>query len=772
MNVFTRGLRAALSPATWLLNRLKFLPKFALIGLVLLAPAIGVAYLQYSAASESIDFNAGERVGMRYLDPLHDYIGAQQRHWVLAVARASGLKDQASRETAAAAEVDALEKRVDEMDRQYGGYLKTTARWGEAKAAWKKVVASSGATPTEISDAHAAAIAITSDLIVNYVSNYSNLILDPDLDSYWLMDIAIVKVPFLGTLVAQQTASALLPVTDKVGSVLAIAGPMTMALSALGDTEAIDLRTAYAESKNPKYGLSKTLQPSLEPRFAAVKDATIGLADRIRGSALAQLVTPAAALPLGPDVTLPAVPATAIAAQQGPLVAASVDTLVKLDQFYDATNPELDKLVAQRLAKYQSARSTGLFLTILGILLFLFVFAAFYFSINDLVDTLGVATTRMIKGTADEFKTESRDETRNIVSDFNQINKALVESRELQARVQAENEATQASIFDLLSVVSDASDGNMTVRAKISVGALGNVADAFNLLMESLEALIGEVRQQVNASDAAIGTIAQAARRMADGATSQNTEVEAARLLVDAVARQIGEVSQNAEGASASTTHMVTTAREGERVVETVIHGMDSLRANVQSGAKKIKNLGDRSMEITSIVGTISRISEQTNMLALNAAIEAARAGEHGRGFRVVADEVRKLAERATTATKEIEILVKAITAETNDTIKAIEMQASAVEDEAKTVGAAGDSLRQIRSASDHSAGLVTSITASTKIQVDQAQRVARAMQSVSAIAAQTQSGAESTVATAAGLVKLSGELRTAIGKFRISGAV
>src|SRR5690242_21608246 len=58
-----------------------------------------------------------------------------------------------------------------------------------------------------------------------------------------------------------------------------------------------------------------------------------------------------------------------------------------------------------------------------------------------------------------------------------------------------------------------------------------------------------------------------------------------------------------------------------------------------QSGAKKMKNLGDRSMEITSIVGTISRISEQTNMLALNAAIEGARAGEHGRGFRVVRSE-------------------------------------------------------------------------------------------------------------------------------------
>src|SRR5438067_6504913 len=67
-----------------------------------------------------------------------------------------------------------------------------------------------------------------------------------------------------------------------------------------------------------------------------------------------------------------------------------------------------------------------------------------------------------------------------------------------------------------------------------------------------------------------------------------------------------------------------------------------------------MKNLGDRSMEITGIVGTISRISEQTNMLALNAAIEAARAGEHGRGFAVVAEEVRQLDDESARAAEEV----------------------------------------------------------------------------------------------------------------------
>jgi twitching motility protein PilJ len=320
--------------------------------------------------------------------------------------------------------------------------------------------------------------------------------------------------------------------------------------------------------------------------------------------------------------------------------------------------------------------------------------------------------------------------------------------------------------------VSEASDGNLTVRASISSGTLGNVADAFNLLMESLENLIGEVSRQVADSDRAVRSISEVARRMANGATHQSREVVAARQLVADVAKQISEVSTNANGASSASQHTAMTAQEGEKAVEDVIQGMDSLRANVQSGAKKMKNLGDRSMEITSIVSTISRISEQTNMLALNAAIEGARAGEHGRGFRVVAEEVRKLAERATSATKDIEKLVKAITAETNETIRAIEQQTQVVEVESRTVGAAGELLRKIRTASDQSAGLVATITTVARHQVEQAQRVERTMESVSEIAADTEKGAETTVATVTNLVRLQDQLRRSISKFRVGNGV
>src|SRR5260370_8643455 len=110
---------------------------------------------------------------------------------------------------------------------------------------------------------------------------------------------------------------------------------------------------------------------------------------------------------------------------------------------------------------------------------------------------------------------------------------------------------------------------------------------------------------------------------------------------------------------------------------------MHRIRASVQASAKKIKSLGDRSLEISEIINVINGITEQTNLLALNAAIEAARAGEAGRGFGVVADEVRKLADHSRAATKDIPALIKAIQAETSEAM--VLMEAGAKE---RTVGA------------------------------------------------------------------------------------
>jgi len=189
----------------------------------------------------------------------------------------------------------------------------------------------------------------------------------------------------------------------------------------------------------------------------------------------------------------------------------------------------------------------------------------------------------------------------------------------------------------------------------------------------------------------------------------------------------------------------------------------------VQATAKKIKSLGDRSLEISDIVKVINDITEQTNLLALNAAIEAARAGEAGRGFAVVADEVRKLAEHSRTATKDISALIKSIQAETNEAVVVMEEGTKEVEVGARLADQAGKALEAISSVVRQSAELVQEISLASKQQVRGTEGVANAMQIISNITRQTSQGTRQTARTVETMVKLSEQLNEALSQFKVT---
>jgi methyl-accepting chemotaxis protein len=733
------------APAIFLMDRLRYARKFILIGVLMIIPLGVVLYLQYTSNTAQHDFNAKESAGVAYIGPARDLLFAAERHRTLQAAILAGDGSWRGDLDKAKSDADEALGRLAAADKLLGADLKTTSKFLEVQTAWQNVAGTSysGASASEAERDHAAVTSLLVDLILNYAGNNSNLILDPDLDSYWLMDAYVIKLPELAQGLTRNAVLALSSGTgDAAEHGMALAGGYAAVQSTIGDLVNVDMKTAFKETAN--FGKSITLQPTLDAPLKAAADAVARhseLVKRIfRGSAFSAKEVTAQTL-------------------------RSLDLVQSLSQ---KIAPELDKLCLQRADRYIAARRTGLAAAALAAMLLTWLFAGFYLSVRAAVSSLGEATQRMIAGTSEEFRLRSRDELGQIATSYNQINAALNEARTLQQKVAKDNSDLQENIMDLLKVVSEAGDGDLRVRAKITEGALGNVADGFNQLLEALGNLLGETQRQLEGTTNAVKQISQASAQVSDGATNQAREVKLATDQVERMAAEIQRVAQEAESAADVAKRAETSAVVGSQAVQKAVNGMDVLRSNVQAGAKKMKNLGDRSMEITGIVGTIAHISEQTNRLALNAAIEAARAGEHGRGFSVVAEEVRKLAERTATATQEIDKLVKTIHFETNETVSAVERQTEEVEQESSKVSEAGQALAHIRTVSAESAGLATNISSVARDQAKGTGEVVRAIGQVSEIARVTQASAASTVSIVDKLAELSTQLTRSIQRFKV----
>ncbi len=227
-------------------------------------------------------------------------------------------------------------------------------------------------------------------------------------------------------------------------------------------------------------------------------------------------------------------------------------------------------------------------------------------------------------------------------------------------------------------------------------------------------------------------TLEEANERITSGAVDQTETVASTTSTVEDLSDKIDRISRNAEDATEACGRTRQEARNGLEQVHRVIEGMERLRVQIEINGRKARRLGDRSVEIGTIVELIRGISSRTDMLALNATIESVRAGEHGRGFAVVAEEIRKLAERTAAATRDIGTLVEAIQADTHESIRALGEEQNEMEQEAQRVRETGAALERISEVAEHSAQLVDGISRSTNDQVLAAQELVRAMQRIS----------------------------------------
>lgn len=223
-----------------------------------------------------------------------------------------------------------------------------------------------------------------------------------------------------------------------------------------------------------------------------------------------------------------------------------------------------------------------------------------------------------------------------------------------------------AKIANVVKVAEEISTGNLTT--KIERGSLNGDAEqdeigklqiAFGRMNTNLNALVKQVQEasiQIMSSATQISASGkQLEATMTEQVASVNEVATTSKQIAattEELVRTIGEVA-NVSGDTAMA------AASGQDQLIEMENTMRQLTDATGSISLKLGAISEKANNISSVVTTITKVADQTNLLSLNAAIEAEKAGEYGSGFAVVAREIRRLADQTAVATLEIEQMVK-----------------------------------------------------------------------------------------------------------------
>lgn len=328
-------------------------------------------------------------------------------------------------------------------------------------------------------------------------------------------------------------------------------------------------------------------------------------------------------------------------------------------------------------------------------------------------------------------------------------------------------EALQMQLVQLLSDVEGASDGDLTVRADVTAGEIGTVADFFNAIVESLSQIVIQVKQSAQLVNTSLSENETSIQTLADEALHQSKEVTNTLTSVEDMTVSIQRIADSARQAAEVASTASSTAENSGEAMDLTVQNILNLRDIIGETSKKVKRLGESSQQISKVVSLINQIAMQTNLLAINAGIEAARAGEEGQGFAVVAEEVGELAARSADATQEIERIVETIQRETVEVVEAMEQSTTEVVAGTHLVEDAKQNLGRILEVSQQIDHLVRSISDTTVSQVEVSETVSRLMQEIAKVSERTSSSSVQITDSLRRTVEVAQTLQESVGAFK-----
>ena len=297
---------------------------------------------------------------------------------------------------------------------------------------------------------------------------------------------------------------------------------------------------------------------------------------------------------------------------------------------------------------------------------------------------------------------------------------------------------------------------------------------------------VGELAGSFNAFVAKIADLVHAVRKSSVQLTSTSTEMAATSREQEATVAEFGstssQIAASVQQISATGAELMGTidevrgiAHESAAVADTGRSNLDAMRSTMDkltdsssSISGKLSVINDKAGDINSVVTTITKVADQTNLLSVNAAIEAEKAGEYGRGFLVVAQEIRRLADQTASATLDIEQTVGEMQTAVSAGVMEMDKFADHVRRSVGVVGEVGTQLSAIIGQVEQLTNRFDSVGEGMKSQAQGADQINDAMRGLNETVQTAVTSLREVTSVAEELRGAANTLNEEIGKFRL----
>jgi len=330
-------------------------------------------------------------------------------------------------------------------------------------------------------------------------------------------------------------------------------------------------------------------------------------------------------------------------------------------------------------------------------------------------------------------------------------------------------ETLKNKVDELLNVTNAVSNGNLTCKIHVEGDdAIAQLANGIQGMIENLNTLVTQIKASgrlVSSSSVDLSQCMQKIESTSQRQANTTDNLSSTALQISDTSHQLvkamDEIIQMANSATSSAIQSHVGLNKLQKLMEKVIQSSSLI-------AEKLEILDERAQNINSVVTTISKVADQTNLLSLNAAIEADKAGEYGRGFALVATEIRRLADQAAISSLEIEQMINEMQDSVSNGVEAMKGFTHQVKNSVKEVKDVSEEqseiIQKVQTMSPRFEGLHKSM----QNQSNSADRISVAMQQLNKESQYTMESLEKSAHTFTILTDSANTLQDSIQKFKI----